>query len=90
MAARSTCAEAAGLPDLRIHDMRHFCVSALIEAGATPLDIQKQVGHQSISTTYNIYGHLFKDRNQDLAKRLDVVFSQGREGVLRVLRTKAS
>ncbi len=31
-----------------------------------------------------------KDRNEDLAKRLDVVYSRGREGSVRVLRSEAS
>ena len=42
-----------------------------IETGPTALDIQKQIGHKSITTTFNIYGHLFRDRNKDLARRPD-------------------
>ena len=58
-------------------------MSALIESGATALDIQKQIGRESISTTFNIYGHLFRDRNEDLARRL-ADFYRASEGSLRV------
>ena len=41
-------------------------MSALIESGATALDIQKQIGRESISTTFNIYGHLFGTETRTL------------------------
>lgn len=42
----------------RIHDLRHTCASWLIQAG-TPLPvIQRHLGHESIQTTVDIYGHL--------------------------------
>lgn len=42
----------------RIHDLRHTCASWLIQAG-TPLPvIQRHLGHESIQTTVDVYGHL--------------------------------
>lgn len=42
----------------RIHDMRHACASWMIAQG-TPLPvIQRHLGHESITTTVNLYGHL--------------------------------
>ncbi|MGH9014022.1 MAG: tyrosine-type recombinase/integrase [Acidimicrobiia bacterium] len=53
---------AAGLEGLRMHDLRHTAVSRWIDAGATPKQAQTWAGHRSIRTTYDVYGHLFPDR----------------------------
>lgn len=51
--------EKAGLdPIPRVHDLRHTCASWLIMA-AIPLPvIQQHLGHESIQTTVDLYGHL--------------------------------
>lgn len=41
--------------------MRHFRASVLIAAGANAKRVQKQMGHSSITMTYDTYGHLFKE-----------------------------
>lgn len=46
----------------RIHDMRHTCASWMIARGIPLPVIQLHLGHESISTTVNLYGHL--DRAQ--------------------------
>lgn len=59
--------KAAGLvkPDgthkFRLHDMRHTAVSLWLDAGLDPVVLKGIVGHSRISTTIDIYGHLFKD-----------------------------
>ncbi|SKQ12340.1 tyrosine-type recombinase/integrase [Mycobacteroides abscessus] len=45
-------------PKPRIHDMRHTCASWLIAAGVPLPVIQQHLGHESITTTVNTYGHL--------------------------------
>lgn len=48
----------------RIHDMRHTCASWLSAAG-TPLPvIQARLGHESITTTIDRYGHLDRSSGQ--------------------------
>jgi integrase len=49
----------------RIHDMRHTCASWMIAKGIPLPVIQQHLGHESISTTVNLYGHL--DRSQAAA-----------------------
>lgn len=51
----------AGLPDLRIHDLRHSFASALVNNGVPIYDVQKLLGHQSIKTTER-YSHLAPER----------------------------
>lgn len=52
-------AQAKGLSKKpRIHDMRHTCASWMIADGINLPMIQQHLGHESISTTVNLYGHL--------------------------------
>jgi integrase len=56
---------------LRFHDLRHTCAAWLIEAGAHPLQIKLRLGHASIRTTMDTYGHLFPSAEPELADLLD-------------------
>lgn len=63
--------EAAGLGDVRPHDLRHTAVSLAIHEGASIYDVQEMCGHSRPSTTQNIYGHLLDGHLDDVADRLD-------------------
>jgi integrase len=60
---------------LRFHDLRHTCASLLVAAGAHPKLIQARLGHSSITTTLDRYGHLFPSVEEALAVALDVTFN---------------
>lgn len=50
----------AGLPEgFKIHKLRHSAASLLIAEGAGPKSVQAQLGHSTITTTFDVYGHLF-------------------------------
>jgi integrase len=61
----------AGLRRIRFHDLRHTCASLLIAQGENPKYIQRQLRHASIQITFDRYGHLFPDANQEAVRRLD-------------------
>lgn len=63
--------ERAGLTRMRFHDLRHTAAALAIAAGAHPLEIKTRLGHSSIQTTLNVYGHLFKSLDERLAESLD-------------------
>lgn len=44
-----------------LHSLRHSHVFWLIRDGVDPLTIQRRLGHRSIQTTLNVYGHLSPD-----------------------------
>ena len=46
------------LPAITTHGFRHTHASILLEAGASIKEIQARLGHTSIQTTMNIYGHM--------------------------------
>jgi integrase len=55
----------------RFHDLRHFFASMLIENGENPKYIQDQVGHASITTTFDTYGHLMPQAKQEASRKLE-------------------
>ncbi len=63
--------EKLGLKSIRVHDLRHSHIAFLIEKGTQPLIISKRVGHDSVMTTMNIYGHLYPDKQKQLADMLN-------------------
>jgi integrase len=66
----------AGLPDMGLHALRHTCAALLIAQGAHPKAIQSHLGHQSITTTLDRYGHLFEDEHEKLAERIDAAYAE--------------
>ena len=64
-------AEQAKLKPIRVHDLRHSHIALLIEKGMQPLVIAQRVGHDSVNTTMNIYGHLYPNKQKQVADLLN-------------------
>lgn len=62
----STACAAAGVPQIRIHDLRHTRITTLLLAGVPVGYVSKQAGHKSAATTLDIYDHWIQiaDREQ--------------------------
>jgi hypothetical protein len=61
--------------------LRHTYASLLIAQGAHPKYIQVQMGHASIQTTLDRYGHLMPDVHRAEATKLDrLVFGSAGDG----------
>ncbi len=50
--------ERAGLPRMRLHDLRHGAASLLVGAGVHPRIAQELLRHASSKTTMEIYSHV--------------------------------
>ena len=48
-------------PPFGMHSLRHAGISIWIKNGSTPKQIQAWAGHASIQTTWDIYGHLWRE-----------------------------
>lgn len=48
----------AGLPHIRLHDLRHTYATLALEAGIHPRVVQEQLGHSHVSVTLGIYSHV--------------------------------
>ena len=64
------CSEKAGVPLIRIHDLRHSHVSLLIDMGFTPILIAERIG-DTVQMVNNTYGHLYPNRHEEVAEKLN-------------------
>ncbi len=75
----------AGLRRVRFHDLRHTYTALMIAQGANIKFIQSQLGHASIQTTLDRYGHLLPEVQRGVGERLDAaVFGQSDGEVLNI------
>lgn len=68
---------------LRLHDLRHTAASLMIQAGYPPKVVQEILGHSSITTTLDLYGHLFPGDLDRWADTLDAAAAQARAAKMR-------
>lgn len=54
-------ARQCNIQGLRLHDLRHTHASLLLSEGTPMYVVQARLGHQSIATTVDIYGHVPQD-----------------------------
>lgn len=63
----------AGLPPIRVHDLRHSHVSMLINMEIGIKEIADRLGHESPQTTWETYAHLYPRKDRELADELDKI-----------------
>jgi integrase len=56
---------ALGIPRGGFHSMRHGAASSLLDDGATPAVVQKQLRHSDARITLEIYGHVVGDAQRN-------------------------
>lgn len=61
-----TARERAGLPGLRMHDLRHTYASMMLDSGSDIVDVQQALGHTQLKTTAG-YLHLTEGRKRQNA-----------------------
>ena len=52
--------KAAGLPDVRLHDLRHSMASNMVNSGRSIYEVAKVLGHSQLKTTQR-YAHLSQE-----------------------------
>lgn len=70
-ASWDTARQRTGLPELRIHDLRHSFASFLVNAGRSLYEVQQLLGHADIRTTSR-YAHLSRDRLKEAVESIPV------------------
>lgn len=60
----------SNLPKIRVHDLRHSHVAMLVHLGVPITEISKRLGHESIKTTIDTYGHLYPGADEKIADAL--------------------
>lgn len=61
----------AGLPQLRLYDLRHLTATLLLSAGEHPKVVASQLGHQSVMITLDTYSHLLPTMLEGAAAKLE-------------------
>ena len=69
--ALNKCLEYAGLRRLRVHDLRHSYATIRLLMGHNVGDVSYQLGHSSISITYDTYGHWMPGKFKSEVDELD-------------------
>lgn len=54
-------------PSISIHGLRHAYATLQIQKGVPPKLLQHRMGHSSVATTLDLYGHIFADQERDQA-----------------------
>jgi integrase len=74
--------ESSGLAPLTFHELRHTAAAFMIDDGADPLQVRRRMGHEDIRTTFDTYGHLFPDREDELVAALESRYRSSQVAVM--------
>jgi integrase len=61
------CQEAAGVPRIRFHDLRHTHASLLLQQGVHPKIVSERLGHSTINITLDTYSHVLPGLQEQAA-----------------------
>ena len=62
---------AAGLPEIRFHDLRHTAASLMINHGVPIIIVSRRLGHARVSITLDTYTHLLPEVQSEAASLID-------------------
>jgi integrase len=75
-----TVLDALGIPRCGLHAFRHSHTSLLLDSGATPKVVQRQLRQADARTTLQIYGHIVGDAHREAVERVaSIVDGNGHE-----------
>jgi len=70
----------AGLPHMRFHDLRHSAATILLAMKVPVKVIQELLGHSSITTTLNVYGHVLPSMQEEAMDKMERMFGKDVNG----------
>ena len=70
-------AKRLGLAGAKVHDLRHIHASVMLQSGQTLLLVSKRLGHASVATTGDIYGHLLPGWQKEAANAFAKAIEKG-------------
>ena len=63
-------AKAAGLPQIRLHDLRHSHATHCLEAGVHAKVVSERLGHSTVAMTLDVYSHAVPAMEEDAAAKV--------------------
>jgi integrase len=70
-------ARAAGLPPIRLHDVRHSYATAALAAGIPPKVVSERLGHANIAITMDVYSHVIPGMDAQAANTVASLILDG-------------
>lgn len=67
--------EKAGVPVIRMHDIRHTTATLLLEQGVHPKVVAEILGHSSIQITLDLYSHVSDELGRSAIDRMGDLLS---------------
>ena len=64
------CRSKAGLPHFRLHDLRHFMATEMLDGGVPIAVVSSRLAHARTSTTLNVYAHAVPGGDRVAAQQL--------------------
>lgn len=68
-----------GIKQIRLHDFRHSCVSALINAKSPVPTISALVGHSTPTETLDTYSHMFEESLDGVTNYFDKYYEENKQ-----------
>ena len=66
----------AGLPRVRVHDLRHTAATLLLASGTHPKVVQELLGHATIAITLGTYAHTVPAMHRQAVAHFDALFAR--------------
>jgi integrase len=63
----------AGLPRIRLYDLRHSAATIALAAGVSPKVVSEQLGHASTAFTLDTYAHVLPHMQDEAATRVEAM-----------------
>jgi len=68
----------AGLPRVRLYDLRHTAATLALAAGVSPKVVSEQLGHANAAFTLDTYAHVLPHMQDEAAAKVEaMLFGQG-------------
>ena len=61
----------AGLPNIRLYDLRHTAATLALTVGVSPKVVSEQLGHTSAAFTLDVYSHVLPHMQDDAAAKVE-------------------
>lgn len=66
------------LPHLNPHAFRHTMTSLLLFSGVDSISVSHRLGHSSVATTTNIYGHIMQQAEDKISGRMEEIINRAK------------
>jgi integrase len=63
----------AGLPNIRLYDLRHTSATLALSAGVSPKIVSEQLGHASVAFTLEVYSHVLPHMPDTAAMKVEAL-----------------